>query len=235
MSERRFDAVLFDWGGTLVTLETSFPAMLGRALSDAGSPIKRETLVASLLATDQWMHDLNAQGTWVDELTQYQQLLACAGVKSDLPKLAKQVLDAVRREQHWVLDPEVPELLQRLCRHGCQMAVVSNWDRMLEDQVCAMGISEYFIEIIASGKVSVAKPERAIFELGLKATQTPPDRALHVGDHPQYDVRGAQAVGLSAVLLDRGECNFYTVPFAGSDGLPRINRLTEVLSLVLYS
>jgi len=235
MNQRKFDAVLFDWGGTLVTLDPSFPAMLEQGLREAGLQVDRERLIACLVRGDQWIQELNARGEWVGDQTYYQRVLAETGLDGDLPALARQVQAVIVRDRHWELDPEAPAVLAKLRELDCRLAVVSNWDRDLAHRVAKMGVTHYFEEIIASGRVGTAKPERAIFELGLRATGGRADRTLHVGDHPLADVRGAQAAGLSAVLLDRGERSHLTVPFDGSDGLPRITRLSEVLGLVVHS
>ena len=55
---------------------------------------------------------------------------------------------------------------------------------------------------IDSGAVGVAKPDPRIFELALALAGTTPERAVHVGDAYQYDVRGARAAGVRPVLVD---------------------------------
>ena len=56
--------------------------------------------------------------------------------------------------------------------------------------------------IVDSGAVGVAKPDPRIFHLALEAVGTTPDRAIHVGDAYQYDVRGARAAGVRPLLVD---------------------------------
>ena len=55
---------------------------------------------------------------------------------------------------------------------------------------------------MAAGVVGVAKPDPRIFELALELAGTTADRAVHVGDAYQYDVRGARAAGVHPVLVD---------------------------------
>ena len=52
--------------------------------------------------------------------------------------------------------------------------------------------------IVDLGAVGVAKPDPRIFELALELAGTTADRAIHVGDAYQYDVRGARAAGVRA-------------------------------------
>ena len=56
--------------------------------------------------------------------------------------------------------------------------------------------------IIDSGAVGVAKPDPAIFALALDVAGTTAERAIHVGDAYQYDVRGARAAGVRPLLVD---------------------------------
>jgi HAD superfamily hydrolase (TIGR01509 family) len=52
---------------------------------------------------------------------------------------------------------------------------------------------------VVSGDVGIHKPDPHIFELCLSKMRLDPTQAVYVGDHYENDVRGAQAVGLSAI------------------------------------
>jgi ribonucleotide monophosphatase NagD (HAD superfamily) len=58
----------------------------------------------------------------------------------------------------------------------------------------------------ASGRraIGVGKPERAFFELALRALGLPPGAVAMVGDDPELDIGGAQAAGLRAILVETG-------------------------------
>ena len=56
--------------------------------------------------------------------------------------------------------------------------------------------------IIDSGVVGVAKPDPRIFDHALQVVGATADRAVHVGDAYQYDVRGARAAGIRPILVD---------------------------------
>ena len=79
--------------------------------------------------------------------------------------------------------------------------------------------------IIDSGAVGVAKPDPAIFELALAAAGTTADRAIHVGDAYQYDVRGARAAGVRPLLMD-------PLGLRGDVDCERIASLAEVADLL---
>jgi putative hydrolase of the HAD superfamily len=48
-----------------------------------------------------------------------------------------------------------------------------------------------------------AKPESAIFEEAVKRAGVAPFEALHVGDHPELDIAGAKAAGLTTAWMNR--------------------------------
>lgn len=92
---------------------------------------------------------------------------------------------------------------------GVVIIVVSNADGTVADLLSATGLLQVgpgpgvdVAAIVDSGAVGVAKPDPAIFQLALDWAGTAPDRAVHVGDAYQYDVRGARAAGIHPVLLD---------------------------------
>lgn len=89
------------------------------------------------------------------------------------------------------------------------IVVVSNADGTVADLLAATGLVQVgpgpgteVVAVIDSGAVGVAKPDPRIFELALEVAGTTAERALHVGDAYQYDVRGARAAGVHPVLVD---------------------------------
>lgn len=58
----------------------------------------------------------------------------------------------------------------------------------------------------ASGRraIGIGKPERAFFDLALASLGLPHTAVAMVGDDPELDIRGAQASGLRAILVESG-------------------------------
>ena len=56
---------------------------------------------------------------------------------------------------------------------------------------------------LTAGEVGAARPDPALFQAALDWAGLAPHQALHVGDHPLYDVRAAQDHGLHALWLNR--------------------------------
>jgi len=65
------------------------------------------------------------------------------------------------------------------------------------------GLLNYFDLQISAADVNAAKPDPAMFYRALEQTGISADSALHVGDHPVHDIRGARNAGLDAVWINR--------------------------------
>lgn len=104
-----------------------------------------------------------------------------------------------------------------------RLAVVSNWDGTLFDQMRRTGLAGYFEAILDSSVVGSRKPETRMFEIACAATGVRPEEAVHVGDSPDADGAGALAAGVRPVLLDPLELFV--------DGHPRVGRVARIARL----
>ena len=92
--------------------------------------------------------------------------------------------------------PGVPAALRRLRARGLALAVVANWDFGLHEHLASHGLARWFDTVVVSGEVGVRKPDPAPFRLALERLGVLPERAVHVGDHPPHDEKGARAAGM---------------------------------------
>ncbi len=65
------------------------------------------------------------------------------------------------------------------------------------------GLLDYFDFQISAADVNAAKPDPAMFFQALEQTGVSAGSALHVGDHPVHDIRGARNAGMDAVWINR--------------------------------
>lgn len=103
------------------------------------------------------------------------------------------------------------------------------------------GISGLFDCIVISGSIGWRKPHRRIFEHLLRLLDVAPGEVLYVGDDPIYDIDGAKAVGMKAVLI-RGssltEGDYYGIDpaeepkFEPDYCIGSIGELAEILSRI---
>ena len=100
--------------------------------------------------------------------------------------------------------PEVAGALARCANAQSRLVVVSNWDFSLHGMLAARR-PEGAASTARSARrgCGVAKPDPAIFARALALAGAAPADALHVGDSLSYDVAGARAAGIEAVLVVR--------------------------------
>jgi putative hydrolase of the HAD superfamily len=67
-----------------------------------------------------------------------------------------------------------------------------------------MGLARHFDSMTISCEVGAEKPDGRMFRAALQSAGVAADEAVHVGDNDSEDVRGSEAVGMRAILLDRG-------------------------------
>ena len=97
----------------------------------------------------------------------------------------------------------------------------------------AMGITERFEHVIASGEVGAVKPDARIFRAAVQAFGVDARQAAYVGDRLQTDAIGAAEAGLLGVWLDRNRvASADELAVAASAGVPRIRSLGEVAAIL---
>jgi putative hydrolase of the HAD superfamily len=129
----------------------------------------------------------------------------------------------------WHVFPDAVPALEALRARGLAIGAVSNWIWQLPELLHSLELVSHFDFVAASARVGFEKPHAGIFQHALQQAGVRPREALHVGDHIDADVQGAQAVGISPVLIDRRER--YTevdVP----QGVPLIRSLSELVGIV---
>ncbi len=105
--------------------------------------------------------------------------------------------------------PWAADGLAAIAATGTPIVIVSNADGTVAELLARTGLLQVgpgpgveVAAIVDSGAVGVAKPDPRIFEIALGLAGTTAERAIHVGDAYQYDVRGARAAGVHPVLVD---------------------------------
>ena len=100
-------------------------------------------------------------------------------------------------------DDDALYVLKKLQKY--KLAIVSNLSipecasRLLE----RFGLCRFFGVVIISGAINRRKPSPEIYEKALKTLDVRADKAVFVGDTPGIDIKGAKAVGLKAILIER--------------------------------
>lgn len=128
--------------------------------------------------------------------------------------------------------PWAAEGLAAIAATGVPIVIVSNADGTVDQLLTGTGLLQVgpgpgteVVAIVDSGAIGIAKPDPAIFHHALEVVGATADRAIHVGDAYQYDVRGARAAGVRPVLVD-------PLGIRADADCDRIASLTELVALL---
>jgi putative hydrolase of the HAD superfamily len=216
-------AILFDAGGTLVTMDPElFGDVVEPILGERPDPdrmVPAHYLAMAAIVDNTHLVNEGAGVWWPWWLAQFLQF---SGLPPD-PE-AVQALAA----SHGLWRRALPGALDGVATvraAGYRIAVVSNADGHVRDDLRAAGFGDLFDVIIDSTVVGVSKPDPAIFGYALDALGVSAAATWYVGDSPVFDLAGAQAAGLADfVLVDPTDLH---------DGYhPRIGRIDELPALL---
>jgi len=122
------------------------------------------------------------------------------------------------------------ECLEELKGAGVRLAVISNniWPQyFLEEELTRLGIAGFFERIVASSRHGTKKPHAPIFEDTLALLEVAAEDTAFVGDSLREDVVGASMVGMKTVYLEwKGE----EMPGVEPDAI--IKSLTELTGVL---
>ena len=104
---------------------------------------------------------------------------------------------------------DVLPVLRQLGKKGFRKAIISNtpWGspaNLWREEIERLGLDKHADVVVFCGDVGWRKPARQIFDFTLERLQASPEDCLFVGDDPRWDLVGPQAVGIEAILIDRG-------------------------------
>lgn len=106
--------------------------------------------------------------------------------------------------EHWMKPPIFEESKEFFRKSPVPIYIVSNIDT--SDIMCAI---EYHglnpAGVFTSEDARSYKPRRELFELAFSKTGLKPDEVIHIGDSISSDVKGASALGIKTLWLNRFE------------------------------
>ena len=231
------DAVIFDYGQTLVTFTYPREDLL-RVLRDfeptieevLGGPAPAAEVILDRVLMPLERHVGSESEDEVDWLDVYREAWHRVGL--ELPDgLLYEILDA--EQQCWdrivVVDRHAPQVLRALRERGIKTAICSNAPfppELMRRQVAANGIGALMDAIVFSSEVGKRKPAREMYARALDALGARAERALFVGNRVREDYEGPLALGMQAVIHTAH--NQEPAPA----GIPTIATLDLVMELV---
>lgn len=200
------EAVLFDWGDTLMRFEWSEePVATGiRAGLDAvGAEVEDADALARAFMDRVSAHMDSGLPEELEYPGLVEDVLAGAGVVLADGRLER-YLDAEHTawEAASVLGAHTHALLDALRGRGLALGLVSNafdprW--LLDRDMERMGLAGRLDSFVFSSDLGVRKPHAEIFRRSLDELGVEPERALFVGDRLYEDVLGARKLGMTTV------------------------------------
>jgi putative hydrolase of the HAD superfamily len=127
------------------------------------------------------------------------------GERAALADAAMEIFLAARSAVE--LYPDVIEALERLSSRY-PLVALSNGNADIE----LAGVGRYFTATVNARTAGCAKPDRRIFHAACERVTSQPQEVLHVGDHPDLDVRAALAAGLRAGWMNRSRAAWIGEP-----------------------
>jgi FMN hydrolase / 5-amino-6-(5-phospho-D-ribitylamino)uracil phosphatase len=137
--------------------------------------------------------------------------------------VAEAITDGWLHSENFELYEDALPVLAFLREHGVKIGLVSNTSRDLDAFV-----RHHRLDVdawISSGVHGKVKPSPTIFQAALELLGVEPAAAVMIGDSPDDDVAGAEAIGMRALLLDREGKH------GREDALPSLLALPAALSL----
>lgn len=212
---RRFDAIIFDLGSTLIYFDAYWDDILksavrelARELQAAGLQLDRQAFIRRFSAE---MADYYRERDteFIEYTTRYvlKNVLSEFGF-SEIPEATlRRSLDAMYAvsQAHWQPEEDALPTLRVLKEQGYRMGLISNAadHNDVQTLVDKAGIRAYFDLILTSAGEGIRKPDPRIFRKMLDFLDVPPDRAAMVGDTLGADVLGARNAGMVSIWITR--------------------------------
>ncbi|MGG4168014.1 HAD-IA family hydrolase [Rossellomorea vietnamensis] len=187
-------AVLFDLDGTLLNRDASVQVFITHQydrLFHWLHHIPKDLYISRFIELDQRGY------VWKDRV--YKQLIEEFSIK----ELTWEELldDYISQFKHSCVPfPHLLTMLDELQAGGIKLGMITNGlGEFQMDNILALGIEPYFLEILVSEWEGLKKPDPEIFKRAIKKLHVEPEECVFVGDHPEYDVYGAQRVGMKGI------------------------------------
>lgn len=202
--------ILWDFEGTLVAHPGLWRSSLMEVLNkyEPSHCVDEEQIRPFLRAGFPWhkpeephLHLVTPDAWWLNLETVF--IRAYQGVGFEVGRaqeLAKQVRKYIIDSRRYVVYDDTIPALKSLKIRGWKHAILSNHVPELPDIVKALGLSPYIDFCISSASTGYEKPNPEAFRIAQSIIGNP-KKVWMIGDNLNADIRGAEAVGLPAILV----------------------------------
>lgn len=212
MSLTHPSALFIDLDDTLITYSAVVPEAWAGAIRDHCAEAGFESadaMYAAIHAKSSWYwSDANRHREGRLALRETRRIIVAAALeeagKPD-PELARKVADrfSALREELIVPFPGAIDTLGTLRESGIGMVMITNGQAVLQrGKIDRHGLARFFDHIIVEEEFGAGKPDPAVYRHALSLARVAPEEAWMVGDNLEWDIRGAQAVGIAGIWND---------------------------------
>ena len=228
-------AIFFDFYNTLGKFYPPRDKLQSSACANFGINITKKGIDKGYALADAFMASVKSHGPLTDLtdtereefFAEYENLiLKGAGAKVSKDIAYKIWLRIQKMEYGIILFDDVLPTLDLLNQQGLTLGLISNIGGDIRKLIYDLKLSLYIDFTVVSSEVGHEKPHPAIFLSALDKAQVQPSEAIHIGDQIEADVKGARAVGINPVLIDRYSTNQHYTDH------PRIKSLIDIYGIL---
>jgi len=125
--------------------------------------------------------------------------------------------------------PEVKEVLKKLKKKECRLAILSNGTpTLLNELVKSNNLEDIFDDIFSVEEVGVYKPDSKVYDIPIKKYQITADKVAFLSANT-WDVSGGGNYGYNAIWVNRNNNIFDNLDYKPKS---EINNLTQLLDII---
>jgi putative hydrolase of the HAD superfamily len=236
---RAVQTLLFDLDDTLLDYSGGVDECWAAACTSGcrGGAVDARALIVALEESRRWFWDdparqrrerINMLAAWTKIV---EHALGTLG-RPD-PALASAVATAFaqRRRDRWQLFPDALSCLDARRASGVRLGLVTNGDASQQrDKIARHALASYFDVIVIEGEFGAGKPDEAVYRHVLDTLGARAEDTCMIGDHLEFDVAGAQRLGIRGIWIDRAGAGVPAGSAVRPDAMIRVLReLDDVL------
>jgi putative hydrolase of the HAD superfamily len=204
----RPEVIFLDLGDTLVRAHPSWADVYARTFPEFGIDVTREDFHRAFQdvfaeGENEGPFEATAEASYRRLVELDGRVFAKLGYHDLPPAFFRRVEEVFAERSSWWVFPDVMPALDTLRDAGIRLGVISNWSWQAPELLHDLDLAAHFESLVVSAHVGYLKPHPRIFEHALEVMRVMPHQAIHVGDSVAADVRGAERVGMTPVLIDR--------------------------------
>jgi putative hydrolase of the HAD superfamily len=205
-------AIFFDLDDTIISFSASTDTCWWQVCAAYGRQINGitpEALHQAINEYSSWYwQDRERHRRGRQNLPQARRDIVAAVLKKlgvDNRALADQIGDsysATRIQAIWLF-PGALDTLHHLQQQGVRLALVTNGTACEQRQkIEQFDLARFFDCVVIEGEFGVGKPDARVYHHALAQVQVQPEHVWMVGDNLEWDVFGAQQVGICGIWVD---------------------------------